>query len=371
MRFKQVLVGALGALVLASALVLPAAALGEANITADMTMKEIRANESLQQSGILLYEKGWLFPEAECQNANTTLWNYVRGEMSVDTAQGLNLIIENYNAGTQITYKLYTEQEVAEVPARRRSEIYYFPAKSENAKYALVVGGNLMENSAILREGCSTAWQLHELGYAVFVLNYRIWNDAINNAPLEDVGRAVQYITTHAEQFDVQTDNYALVGFSSGAHLAGLFGTKEFGYPQFGVPKPSLLMMGYGVNSFFTLSPTYHMVMDDGCFDQRYYDLVVSDYITPDYPPVYHWYGLNDLSLITLWQPIQGPKLEKALEENGVPHIERVFCNAPHSCSTGRGTDAEGWLLDAVDYWEELTNPALQAEEAAQPGEAV
>ena len=41
------------------------------------------------------------------------------------------------------------------------------------------------------------------MGYPVFVLRYRIGMKASNNAPLQDVVRAVQYITEHAGQFGV------------------------------------------------------------------------------------------------------------------------------------------------------------------------
>lgn len=43
------------------------------------------------------------------------------------------------------------------------------------------------------------------------------------------------------------------------------------------------------------------------------------------------------------------------MEKNGVPYVSHVYDNAPHSISTGRGTDAEGWLNEAVAFWEEQT----------------
>ena len=52
-------------------------------------------------------------------------------------------------------------------------QLYYFPAKTANAKYAIVVPGNGGNTTAELNEGASIANQLHELGYAAFVLRYR------------------------------------------------------------------------------------------------------------------------------------------------------------------------------------------------------
>ena len=36
------------------------------------------------------------------------------------------------------------------------------------------------------------AWQLHEAGYAVFVLRYRSFMEATDNAPVWDIGNAVR-----------------------------------------------------------------------------------------------------------------------------------------------------------------------------------
>ena len=51
----------------------------------------------------------------------------------------------------------------------------------------------------------------------------------------------------------------------------------------------------------------------------------------------------------------QGPALQKALEEHDVPYSMRVYANASHAVGTGRGTDAEGWITDAVAFWEQQT----------------
>ena len=49
----------------------------------------------------------------------------------------------------------------------------------------------------------------------------------------------------------------------------------------------------------------------------------------------------------------QGPVLEKALARNHVTHIYHVYDDAPHAVAAGKGTDAEGWMNEAVAFWEE------------------
>ena len=248
-----------------------------------------------------------------------------------------------------------TAEEIAQDTSRDGVELYYLPAEGAqaNQKYALVIGGNAIVVSAEIREGISTAWNLHEMGYPVFVLRYRIGMKASNNAPLQDVVRAVQYITEHAGQFGVQAEDYAIVSYSSGGQIAGLFGTDAVGYKNYGLPKPGAMLLGYPVNTFLEFKPVYNILLDPGVCKQRYYKMTLSDYITPDYPPTYHWYGKNDMTLMTMCWSAQGPVLEKALARNHVTHIYHVYDDAPHAVAAGKGTDAEGWLNEAVAFWEE------------------
>lgn len=74
-----------------------------------------------------------------------------------------------------------------------------------------------------------------------------------------------------------------------------------------------------------------------------------------DYPPTYFWYGKNDNTLKMLGYSKQGPALEQALAANGVPYQCTVYRNAVHGIGLGNGTDAEGWLDDAVAFWESQT----------------
>ena len=177
-------------------------------------------------------------------------------------AAGLNLLIQNYESGTQITYKLYSPEEITAQPSRDHAELYYFPADPPNARYAVVLSGNALYYSGELRGGVSTAWELHEQGYAVFVLRYRIGREAGNNAPMDDLGRAIQFITANAETFGVQPEGYALLGYSSGGQIAGVFGDAEKGWQKYNVPKPGALLLAYPINNFWLAKPAYTALLD-------------------------------------------------------------------------------------------------------------
>ena len=327
---------------------------GEPNITPETTMKEIRENPSIQGSGISTYIHVW---ERDCEKLSTSKDNwtleYAVGSESVEScAAGLNYIIETYNAGTQVTYKLYTEEEIKAEKSRDHVELYYFPADRPNARYAVVLSGNALIYDGEFRGGASTAWELHQKGYAVFSLRYRIGWEASDNAPLEDLARAIRLITDNAEKFGVRTDGYALIGYSSGGQIAGVFANADVGYGKYGVPKPGVLLMGYPINNFNEAKPVYNILLDGGTGFNHYYDYNISDCVTLDYPPTYFWYGDDDnvLKLFNYWK--QGPALKKALEKNGVPYQVHVYKSVPHGTGVAAGTDADGWLNEAVALWE-------------------
>lgn len=339
---------------LALVLALPAAA-AEA-ITPETTMRQLREDPAVTASGIWTYQKANNDPEPK--EDETALRDYVGTSMADDCAAAMNYLIGCYEVGQQVTYPVYTEAEIAEQPTRKDVELYYFPAETPGTKYVLVMSGNVLNKTSNLSEGYATAWRLHKKGYAVFVLRYRVFQEAKDNAPVDDLGRAVQYITAHAAEFGVRAENYALLGYSSGGHLAGIFGSEAHGYRNYGVPRPGALILGYPINDFFEYKPVYHLMMDPHTLHSRYYEWTISGCITDGYPPVFHWYGMDDYVFPLLWYPAQRPALNKALQQHGIPYQEKVYRRATHGVGTGAGTDAEGWLDAAVAFWESQTGAA-------------
>lgn len=335
-------------------LALPAFAAG--TITTETTMGEIRSDPGVQGAGIWTNSKFRDIKPLQTYYYNKqTLAEFVGSENAEASAAGLNLAVENYEAGRQVTYKLYSDEEIAADPTKEVAELNYFPAKTPNAKYALVLSGNISTRTAELKECISTAYELHEKGYAVFTMRYRVFQEAKDNAPVDDLGRAVQYITAHAETFGAQPEDYALLGYSSGGHLAGIFGSEAHGYRNYGVPRPGALILGYPINDFFEYKPIYHLAMDPHTLQSRYYEWTISGCITDDYPPVFHWYGMDDYVFPLLWYPAQRPALNKALQAHHIPYEERLYKRATHGVGTGTNTDAEGWLDDAAAFWEAQT----------------
>lgn len=139
------------------------------------------------------------------------------------------------------------------------------------------------------------------------------------------------------------------------AKIAGVFGNEEKGWGRYGVPKPGVLLLVYPINNFLGAKPAYHLLMDTDRLERRYYSYTVSKLVTPDYPPTFLWYGRNDTMLKAFVYPLQGPTLAKALEASGVPNRVEVYDNAKHGIGIGVGTDAEGWVERAAEFWQSVS----------------
>ncbi|MEV0998476.1 alpha/beta hydrolase [Nonomuraea sp. NPDC050202] len=64
-----------------------------------------------------------------------------------------------------------------------------------------------------------------ELGYTVFNLNYRLSGDAAWPAQRTDALAAIAAARKHADRYAFDPNNYVLMGFSAGGHIAAAVGT--------------------------------------------------------------------------------------------------------------------------------------------------
>ncbi|MBQ7154289.1 MAG: alpha/beta hydrolase fold domain-containing protein [Synergistaceae bacterium] len=67
------------------------------------------------------------------------------------------------------------------------------------------------------------------MGYHAFILNYRITGPALFPKPLDDAANALKKILSLCGSLDINSDGYAVCGFSAGGHLAGALASREPG----------------------------------------------------------------------------------------------------------------------------------------------
>ena len=137
----------------------------------------------------------------------------------------------------------------------------------------------------------------------------------------EDLAVALSYIFKKAEMFEVSVEKYSLWGSSAGARMVGniaLNGTASFeGYD---LPKPRIVAIAYtGQTSFSENYPPAFITVSE---DDRIVNVSVVD------------------------------RRVENLRNAGIKVEYRKYKNAGHGFGLGVGTDAEGWIEYAIQFWE-------------------
>lgn len=243
-----------------------------------------------------------------------TWYNYIDPDKTVEIC---NYLRSHALAGDTVFYDIYTEEEKAADPDKADTGLFFFKG-TPGAKFAVCNAGGGFAYVGAMHDSFPHALELSKLGYNAFALIYRPgWDTAC-----EDLARAVSFIFEHAEELEVDIDCYSVWGGSAGGRMAAYLGT--YGPAGFGgdeLPRPGAVLMQY----------TGH-----------------SEYSELD-PPTYACVGTSDG--IANWRTMQR-RLE-AMSALGIPTEFHSYEGLPHGFGLGTGTVAEGWLNDAVAFWEE------------------
>lgn len=232
------------------------------------------------------------------------------------TVEIVNYLKKHVQAGETVFYDLYTEKEKAADPDKRNTGLFFFKG-APGAKFAVCNAGGGFAYVGAMQDSFPHALELSKKGYNAFALIYRPGAQTA----CEDLARAIAFVFENAEELEVDTSDYSLWGGSAGGRMAawvGAYGTAAFGEREF--PRPAAVILQY----------TGH-----------------SEYSELD-PPTYACVGENDG--IASWQLMQR-RLE-LLNGLGIDTEFHVYQGLSHGFGIGTGTAAEGWLDDAVDFWE-------------------
>jgi len=228
----------------------------------------------------------------------------------------INHMIDEVNEGKNIYYDFYTEQQKQEDPTRGSTGLFFFKGKP-GAPFAIVCPGGGFAYVGSLHEGFPHAVELSKKGYNAFVLKYRVGGGL---RATEDLAAAISYIFKKAEMFEVSVEDYSLWGFSAGARMVGIIalnGTAGFGGGN--LPKPRIVVIAYTGHTIFSKS----------------------------YPPAFITVSEDD-GIVNV--PVVDRRVEN-LRNAGVEVEYRKYKNAGHGFGLGVGTDAEGWMEYAIQFW--------------------
>lgn len=225
-------------------------------------------------------------------------------------------------------------------------ELTPYLSQNKDAPVVLICPGGGYYMVATFVEGTPVARTFQKEGYNAFVLRYRIKNKAHYPHPVEDIARALKDIR---DNYCLSLDNYALCGFSAGGHMCALFGTTEYGYKTFDLPKPKTLMLIYPVISLekeYTHKNTRKYFAGEEDLEALEIGNIYH-HIDKEYPSTFIWRGNNDRSV----KPINSDLLVNELQKNNVEYDYYQYNKAAHGVGLGEKTEAEGWPLNAIKFW--------------------
>ena len=241
-------------------------------------------------------------------------YSYVKTERTVEIVNDMK---ERTEAGEQIFYDIYTDEEKRADPAKKDTGLFFFRGMSKR-KTAIVNAGGCFSYVAAIHDSFPHALELSKKGYNAFALIYR---PDVKSA-CKDLARAIAYIHKHAQELEIDVSDYSLWGGAAGGCMAawlGSYGTDAFGEADY--PKPSVVTMQYAGLSE----------------------------VTGHEPPTYGCVGTNDC---IAYYRIMEDRIRK-IRAQGTNAKIAVFGGLPHGFGLGEGTAAEGWIDEVVTFWED------------------
>ncbi|MCI6467888.1 MAG: alpha/beta hydrolase [Faecalicatena sp.] len=291
------------------------------------------------------------------QMANTPLSFFAQIGWSPEAmAYGFGRLQEICAQGKRVYYPLYEGKDLEKEPALRERFLIHFPVEKKTG-FVVTCSGGAYIGAASMIEGYPSCKEINDLGYHAFTVNYRAGVNAKAPNPIEDLAVAVRYILDHAEELNVDPENYAVAGFSAGGHLAACFGTEALGWKKYSLPKPAAVILAYPV---ITMQQYTHEDSRKNFLQEKAGDIAmqkkysVEEQVTDSYPPTYVWQCERDNTV-----PIENTQLLiQAFEQYHVPHVYRTFDSEWHGWGCGKGTLAEGWVKEAIHFWEKYRQKA-------------
>jgi acetyl esterase/lipase len=237
-------------------------------------------------------------------------------------------MIDDAASGKTVFYSFYTEAQRQQEPALSNTGLFFFRG-NPGAPFAVICPGGGFSYVGSVHEGFPYAEAVSRKGYNAFVLKYRAGHGG--TVATEDLAAAVAYILRNRATLGVSTNGYSLWGSSAGARMAAAIGSH--GVARYGgddLPKPSAIVMAY----------TAH-----------------SDYSSAE-PPTFVVVGEQD----GIAPPAAMERRVEALRKSGTRVEYHKYKSLGHGFGLGVGTSAEGWVFEAIRFWEQVRTPRKGAQ---------
>ena len=248
--------------------------------------------------------------------------------------------------------------------------------KRQRPAVLILPGGGYDHISA--RESGPVALQFMARGYAAFSLEYSVAPNGFPT-PLREAAMAMRYIRENAENYEINPNMVAVIGFSAGGHLCGLLGTmydcpevsdlgnaNQLRPDALGLCYPVVISWGKTHNGSFE-----NLAKDNAPLIRR---LSLDQLVRSDMPPVFLWHTRDD-PIVPCRNSLV---LSVALEEAGIPFALHIYRHGPHGLSTANALayaswdtpdiswDVPGWLEAVFRFLEEIGFRIIDKEEVSE-----
>lgn len=287
------------------------------DLTTSDYMRDIVNHPAFKGFGELLLPRDNNSGSYDTQLRNVgTLMPYHNHVVPEDVVRAINHMIDDVKEGKTIFYSIYSDEQKRQEPKKENTGLFFFRGDPD-APFAVICPGGGFSYVGSLHEGFPLAQRISESGLNAFVIRYRIGS---GHWATEDLAAAITFIFRNAESLGVNTKDYSVWGGSAGARMAGniaLEGVSAYGGDN--LPKPVTAVIAYtGQSSYST-----------------------------DFSPAFITVAANDgiVNIYTVERRVVN------LRNAGVEVEYHRYEKAGHGFGLGTGTDAEGWLALAVDFW--------------------
>ena len=288
---------------------------GEENqVNENTAVIDVINNPAFEGYGQFLFPTEYRVPDSSMRLNNINSLMPYHSHINTDTTVDvLNYMLDEELKGETIFYDIYTDEEKAVDPTKENTGLFFFRGEKD-APFAVINAGGGLSYVGSIHESFPHALELSRRGYNAFSLQYRTGGADV---AYEDLTAAISFIFENAEELGVNTDSYSLWSGSAGARMAAYLGSYGKGYD---LPRAGAVIMQY---------------------------TGYSDYTEND-PPTYVCVGENDG--IASWRTMKNRV--NNLKSLGIETEFHKYPNLGHGFGLGVGTSAEGWIDDAIAFWE-------------------
>ena len=181
------------------------------------------------------------------------------------------------------------------------------------------------------REKDPVALFFSAMGYQSFLIEYSVEERASGLRPLRELAETVRTIRENAEDWHIERDRVAVLGFSAGGHLAASLGVL-WQRPELALAenfRPDALLLFYPVIStgeFAHAESVQNVTGGDPALMEL---LSLEKQVGPDMPPTFLWHCVGDESV-----PVENSLLlAAAMQRAGVPYECHLFAGGAHGIS--------------------------------------